>query len=220
MTILVIVGIFFIIWVVAILVLMSRRSEEDPSMLNEKWPFIPAANFTGLSPGTKRHVRLIVIHSMESAEKGDTAESCARYFQQKATKASAHICVDNNSIIRCVMDDDIAWAAPGANHDGIHIELAGRAAQTRAEWLDLYGLSLINLAGMVVAQYAVKYNLPLTHIPNSALASPVMGGIVGHYQVTEVFKRSTHTDPGLHFPWEELMERAAAHKQAMLIGKF
>lgn len=69
---------------------------------------------------------------MEAPEKGDTAENIANYFHTTVKQASAHICVDNNSIVQCVLDNDIAWAAPGANSDGIHIEMAGYAKQKKS----------------------------------------------------------------------------------------
>ncbi|HSV33746.1 MAG TPA: hypothetical protein VLH87_06445 [Pyrinomonadaceae bacterium] len=67
----------------------------------DKWPFVPAKSSRAV-PGGKRLVRLIVIHSMEAPEKGDTAEEIAKFFQNPPKPASAHLCIDNNSIVQCV----------------------------------------------------------------------------------------------------------------------
>jgi hypothetical protein len=52
---------------------------------------------------------------MEAPEGPQTAENIAAYFAKTSTKASAHVCVDNDSEVRCVSDADTAWAAPRAN---------------------------------------------------------------------------------------------------------
>jgi N-acetyl-anhydromuramyl-L-alanine amidase AmpD len=114
---------------------------------------------------------------------------------------SAHLCIDNNSIVQCVFDNDIAFAAPGANHNGIHLELAGFARQTREEWLDPFSILVLENAANASAQYCLKYNIPPKHLANDELEEG-QKGIVGHVNVSQVFKKSTHTDPGAGFPWD------------------
>src|SRR5688572_29051390 len=121
-----------------------QRRLMDYKYETDKFPLVRARWFTDVTD--RRQVRLVVIHSMEAPEKGETAENVARYFQNprdkngKPVKASAHLCVDSDSIVQCVLDNDVAYAAPGANSDGVHIELSGYAKQTRKEWLDAYGV--------------------------------------------------------------------------------
>ena len=93
------------------------------------YPFVasPHVNHT-----SGRRIDLIVVHTMEMDEKGSTAESCASWFQNPAAGVSAHYCVDADSIVQCVKEEDVAWHAPGANHDGIGIEHAGRREADRA----------------------------------------------------------------------------------------
>lgn len=169
----------------------------------QRWPMVPAKWFTAVPQTKPRRVRLIVIHDMEYFERGDSAEVIAKDFATRpaTSKASAHICVDNNSIVQCVRDRDVAYAAPGANRDGIQIELAGYGKQTREEWLDYYGIALLALASDAVAQYCIKYGIPAVHLTNAQLKAG-KPGIVGHYQVSAVYKKSDHTDPGKDFPWD------------------
>jgi hypothetical protein len=164
------------------------------------WPFVPARDF--LSHSGPRAVRLIVIHDMEAVEGPQTAENVAKYFQNPDKPSSAHICVDNNSIVQCVHDSDVAYAAPGANKDGIQIELAGYGYQTRTEWLDSYGIALLALGSDAVAQYCLKFSVPPIKLTVGQVADGVTKGICGHVDVTNAFHQSDHQDPGPDFPWD------------------
>jgi N-acetyl-anhydromuramyl-L-alanine amidase AmpD len=181
----------------------------------DNFPFVKARFFQKFGPG-RRKVRVVVIHSMEAPEKGETAENVAKFFKNTQNKASAHLCIDNNSIVQCVKDNDIAFAAPGANADGIQLELAGFAKQTEAEWLDAYGILLLENAAEAAAQYCLKYDIPIVRLTNAELADKSKKGIVGHVQVSEVFKKSTHTDPGKGFPWQFFLERVRQRHAARL----
>jgi N-acetyl-anhydromuramyl-L-alanine amidase AmpD len=173
----------------------------------ENWPFVKARWFK--KPDKRRYVRVLVIHDMEAPEKGETAENVARYFATTRTKASAHVCVDNNSVVQCVKDSDIAFAAPGCNNDGIQIELAGYGKQAAADWKDEYSTAMLKRAADVVAQYCLKFAIPPKHLTDGELAAGAMG-IVGHAQVSRVYKKSDHTDPGPNFPWEYFMAMVVA----------
>ena len=189
---------------------MPREFETD------RWPFVQARFFTPVNGG--RRIRLIVIHSMEADEKPEMAENCANYFKNHPgyiiykgkrinTKPSAHLCIDSDSIVQCVWDTNIAHGAGGANHDGLHLELAGWKTQRSAEWIDPYGVLLINNAAHAAAQYCLKYDIPRKHLTNAELAQSQNMGIVGHAQVSEVFRKSDHDDPGVGFPWQFFIER-------------
>ncbi len=168
--------------------------------------FNQAQNFT--PQNGPRRVDLIVIHCMESQEKPDTAETVAAWFaSEKAPSASAHYCLDVDSIVQCVREQDIAWHAPGANAHGIGIELAGRAAQSEAEWLDMYGRTMLQRAAWLVADRCVFYGLPPVPISAPRLREyPLARGITTHAAVSAAFRKSTHTDPGPHFPAEFFFE--------------
>lgn len=166
-----------------------------------------AAKYKGVK--RTRPVRLVVIHDMEAPELDKTAENVARYFQNPDYPSSAHICVDNNSIVQCVPDSYVAYAAPGANHDGIHIELAGYGAQKKSDWLDSYSIACLALGADAAAQYCLKYGLPPTLLGNQQLLDGAKG-IVGHDQVSEVYHQSDHTDPGQFFPWKRFITMVKA----------
>jgi N-acetyl-anhydromuramyl-L-alanine amidase AmpD len=181
------------------------------SFETDSWPMIRARWFTPVE-GVRRKVRVVVIHSMEFPEQPDAARIIAHDFANRPAdqKASAHLCIDDRHIIQCVRDNDVAFAAPGCNNDGIQIELAGFARQTQGEWLDAYGRRLLELAADATAQYCRKYGLPAVHLTNEQLRAGKKG-IVGHRQVSEVYRKSDHMDPGTGFPWEFFLERVHFH---------
>lgn len=167
--------------------------------------FIPARHYTNASR-TRKDIRLIVIHDMEAPEHHTTAEGVARYFAAGSVVASAHVNHDTNSSVRSVRDEDIAYAAPGANHDGLHHELAGYARQTTKQWLDESSRAVMNRAAYRVAKECKKYGIPIRHLSNEELRAG-RRGLVGHRQVSEVYDLSTHTDPGPNFPWGHFLDR-------------
>jgi hypothetical protein len=167
--------------------------------------FIAARWFT---PTDGRRIDLLVAHSMEIDERSDTAEACAAFFARTTVKASAHECVDTNSRVTCVLDKDVAYAAPGANHNGLHLELAGRARQSRAEWLDDYGRRMLTgPAADWVAEKARAYDIPLEYV-NAAGLRAGQRGVTTHNEVRLAFGRTDHTDPGAGFPMDVLLNAA------------
>lgn len=190
---------------------MTRGRETDT------WPFVQAKYFAAVPRDTPRTVRVIVIHDMEYPEKLTAAEEVAEYFRTMPDHrpASAHICVDADSIVQCVHDRDVAYAAPGCNHDGIQIELAGYGRQSRADWLDDYSARLLDRAANATAQYCVKFDIPPVLLTDEQLRAGDRG-IVGHAWVSRVYRESDHTDPGVNFPWDIFMGNVAAYYAARL----
>jgi N-acetyl-anhydromuramyl-L-alanine amidase AmpD len=152
-------------------------------------------------------IRVIVLHTMEVDETSTMAEAVARAFAIPARQASAHLCVDNDSTVRCVDDQDTAWAAPGANADGLQIEMAGRAGQTPAQWADTYSKAVLERAAHEVAAWCSRWGIPARNLTNAQLADGKTRGVVTHKQVSDVFKRSTHWDPGPSFPMAAFLQR-------------
>lgn len=155
-------------------------------------------------------IRLLVVHTMEVAETSSVAEAVARSFADPKRRASAHICSDNDSDVRCVPDKDTAWAAPGANADGLQWEAAGRASQTPTQWADPYSKALLRRGHRVFADWSRLHKVPLRQLTNAQLADGVSKGVVTHNQVSQVFKLSDHWDPGLSFPMASFLAGAKA----------
>lgn len=163
----------------------------------ERWPTIPAKYFGAQRTSAPR---LVVIHTPEWKETLEGAEGLGRYLAAPESPKSYHIGVDADSIVQYVPDSFVAWAAPGANHDGLQVSIVGYASQTRSAWLDKFSLCAVTLAADAVAQYCLKYFIPRVKLTDHQLQDGARG-IVGHDQVSRIYRKSTHTDPGPDFPW-------------------
>lgn len=171
---------------------------------------IEAANWSRqIGPQRKRW---LVLHSMETAEKGDSAELVARYFARATTRASAHYCIDNDSIVQCVPPELVAWHAPGANMLGIGLEHAGYARQTPAQWSDSYSDAMLDLSARVAAELVHHFAIPVEFVGHSGLRAH-RAGITLHSEVTKAWPdRGSHTDPGAGFPLNRYLERVRAYR--------
>ncbi len=145
----------------------------------------------------------VVLHSTE----GDTAESAARWFTQRASSGSAHLVVDDLECYRCLRNVDVPWAAPGANTQGFHIEQAGHASWTAAEW-KRHDLTL-RRAAYKTALHAQLFGIPLRWIDAAGLQRG-KPGVTTHAACTEAFG-GDHTDPGAGYPRALFMRYAKAY---------
>lgn len=147
---------------------------------------------------------------MEAPEGLLTAENVANYFRTTGTQASAHVCCDNDSRVRCVDDADTAWAAPGCNSDGLQLEIAGYMRQSPAQWLDDYSRAALDQAAQQTAEWCRNYGLPARKLTREELRTG-RKGITQHSDVSAVYRRSDHTDPGPGFPWDHFLARVQEH---------
>jgi hypothetical protein len=109
-----------------------------------------------------------------------------------------------------VFDKDVAFHAPGASHDGIGIEQAGYARQTREEWLDADSRLVLAQSSRVAALCCAAYDIPPLWLSDTELRGGSKG-IVHHLQVSRVYRRSDHWDCGYHFPVDYFMDLVYGH---------
>lgn len=157
-------------------------------------------------------IDIIGVHTMEAQELLQTAENVAAYF--KKVKASAHWCVDADSRVRVVNDDDTAWTLPGANTRSLNLELAGFAKQTAADWADDYSIKMLEIAALCAAEWVIKYKIPVRKLTDAQIRSGEKG-FAGHVDVNRVYKKSSHWDPGPAFPWAYFLGRVNAQVKAL-----
>lgn len=177
---------------------LDQRVRDLAGRLGLTIGYIAAAGFNHTAGRT---IRLVVMHDMEYPERPDGAEWCARFFAGGTVKASAHYCVDNDSVVQGVNVDDVAWAAPGANSDGVQVEQSGYAAQARPDWLDPYSLATMHNAAKLTASLCIVLSIPARHLTVAEILAGEKG-IVGHRDVNAAYHRSDHTDPGPNYPWD------------------
>lgn len=144
---------------------------------------------------------------MEAAELPTTAESTAAYGANPGDgrQVSWHYAADNNSVVQCVRLGDTAWATGNiANDLGISWELAGFATQTRSQWLDTYGVDMLDRVVPIMARDMHTYGIPPRWLTDDQLRAK-QRGMTTHNQVRRVFGGTTHTDPGDGFPGDYVL---------------
>lgn len=165
-----------------------------------------------IGPAKNRRNRLLVVHTSEGNETSTGAESINALMAQPGDRpgssgmygASYHYVADTDGgIFPAVQDDTFAYSAAGANWDGIHFCLPGKAGQSRAQWLDTNSLAMINVMAWAMRLKATQFNIPLRRLTVQQVRDGALG-YCGHHDVSLAFGQSTHTDPGPNFPWDVL----------------
>ncbi len=154
-------------------------------------------------------IDLVVIHSAEGADSfgsDNTAEGVAYFFALESTQASTQLAVDRDSCVRMLPDLVIPWGARGANSDGLHIEICGRAGWARSTWLSKANRPMLDRAAAKVAKWCWLYDIPRRWLSNGDLLRDGRG-LTTHNDVNVAFKRGTHWDPGPNFPRDWFLER-------------
>jgi N-acetyl-anhydromuramyl-L-alanine amidase AmpD len=164
-------------------------------------PFVESPNVT---PTDGRAIDVVVIHTMEIAEVGGAAETCARWFASPASEVSAHYCVDASEVIQCVREQDIAWHARGGNTVSIGVELAGYAGQGPRGWDDGYSWAVLERAAALTAELCARYAIPVRRLRAPDLVAG-RRGLTGHVDVSRAYGKSDHWDPGPAFPWARFL---------------
>lgn len=173
--------------------------------------------------GTKGRVippRLAVLHTSEGGEGEASAEQLVSFIMRPPTVypdgrrnvASYHDVADTDRVIPVVEHHFVAYSAPGANHDGIHLCIPGRAGQTREQWLDPTSSRYIDWAAKWLVNNSLAYGRDYTR---RLTVAEVRGGLTGycdHWTISQAYGKSDHWDVGPSFPFDELDRRIAGLK--------
>lgn len=154
-------------------------------------------------------IDLIVVHTAEAADSSgldSTAEGVANFFALASTQASTQLAVDRDSCVRMLPDLVIPWGASGGNHDGLHVEICGRAGWTRATWLSATNVPMLERAAAKVAKWCWLYGIPRRWLTVAELLADKRG-LTTHVDVNAAFKRGVHWDPGPEFPRDWFLDR-------------
>jgi N-acetyl-anhydromuramyl-L-alanine amidase AmpD len=208
---------------------IDQPSAEPPS---EEIPFTQAKYYTPVT-GQPRQIDVLVIHTMEAGEYPQTAENVAYWFARgcpdasgNERRASAHYNIDEDSIVQCVHDKDVAYCAPGANHNGVHLEHAGYSHQRNdsAGWQDAYSQAMLARSAKLAASLCKRHGIPVRFIGYSELLRGE-GGITYHREVSKACRhaqtngfttspfynhhsskpKTNHGDPGRFFPIDQYL---------------
>ena len=159
--------------------------------------------------GTRQasQIRYVVLHSTESGP--GSAESIARYFTTSGSGGSAHLVIDDDHCFRTLPDLVVPWGAPPLNTSGYHIEHCGYARWTRAEW-ELHR-RMLDRSAYKASIRCHRYHIPARLLTDRELKAGRLKGFVTHAQVSRVYKRTDHSDPGDGFPLKAYISAVAAY---------
>jgi N-acetyl-anhydromuramyl-L-alanine amidase AmpD len=163
-----------------------------------------------------REISVVVIHTMEIAEREGAASACAAWFASPASEVSAHYCVDADTTIQCVREEDIAWHARGGNGNSVGIELAGFAGQAAREWNHDYSRAVLERAAALTADVCARHRIPIRRVRAAGLVAE-RSGITGHADVSAAFGKSDHWDPGPAFPWGRFLRRVGLARRGDVV---
>jgi N-acetyl-anhydromuramyl-L-alanine amidase AmpD len=158
----------------------------------EELPYVHA----GGDPGVRPRTQVVVIHATDNTA-SDEAE--AAYAAHRSDKTSAHFYNDADSVIRALPLDHIAnGCREHGNAISIQFELCGLS--------DHLADAVLRRVAPVVAEVCRRFNIPVGHVGPAAVRGG-QRGICGHDVITAAFPEDhgTHTDPGLHFPWDAFL---------------
>lgn len=140
-------------------------------------------------------IRLVVIHDAEAS----SAAGVANFFASSSSAASTQLAVDGKECWRMLPDLVVPWGAPGANSDGLHVEICGYAAWSKDEWLQHE--HMLRRAAWKAAKWCWLYGISARWLSDKQLANGTARGLTTHRQVSRVMQTpGGHTDPGPNFP--------------------
>lgn len=153
--------------------------------------------------GTQAAISRVVVHCTVSATRDGGARGNAAYFQSAGAGGLAAYVVDPDETIQCASERAVTWHAP-PNPGSIGVELCDPQAGDPARWHDDAHVRLLARGAELVGDIARRWNVPLVYVGSADLLRGARG-ITGHTDVSQAWHQSTHTDPGVGFPWATFM---------------
>lgn len=157
--------------------------------------------------------RLLVVHTSEGGETATAAEGLCSFMGMQGDRFNADgsrygasyqgVTDTDEGIYPATPDNVVAYAAAGANHDGIHICIPGKAGQDSLGWTDADSIAHIKALAWCFRQKSIEHSIPLVHVTDAEILAGA-SGYCDHWAISRVYKRSTHNDVGQHFPWAYL----------------
>ncbi len=164
-----------------------------------------------------RPVSAITWIVMHSTEVDATAKEIAESFARPAAEGSTHLVVDDPSCYRCLTNDQVPWAAPGANTNGFHIEQCGFAKWTAAQWMA--HKPMLSRGAFKVAYHCHLFNIPPVFVVSHDLGGGKKG-VTTHAEVSKAFPndQGNHHDPGTGWPRSYFMGLVSTYYNQLAKG--
>ena len=149
-------------------------------------------------------------HTTEGGENRSSAEALASMMRLSKVQAGGnfaayHYIVDADSIIPLCREEQEPYAQGGANDALISVCVTGKAGQSAEQWADeMSHPALLNMA-LVTSRICIAHGIPVRRVFGAGLRAG-WRGICGHVDVRDAYHKTTHTDPGLFFPWSMMLD--------------
>jgi N-acetyl-anhydromuramyl-L-alanine amidase AmpD len=140
----------------------------------------------------------IVIHATVSPCTLGGARGNAAYFQSAGAGGLAHFVVDPGEIVQCCAEDIACWHAP-PNRGSIGVELCDPQTGDPSRWADSNHAPMMQLAAGLVRDLCARHQVPMVYVDRAGLLAG-QRGITTHFEVSQAWHQSDHTDPGPGFP--------------------
>lgn len=155
--------------------------------------------------GTKSQTLWLVAHSLECEAIPGLGEDLARgYFQN--SQVSVHTVSDPRNNVGGLDTSIKGWHAGNTgNNYGSADEVTGRAAWTRAEWLQPARRAALENQWKAMAQLGVAAGFrpeEYRWLSIAQVRSMAVRGCCSHNDISEAFGESTHWDPGWGYPYD------------------
>ena len=150
--------------------------------------------------------QLWVIHTAECPMAAGRAASVTQWGATTDVQASWHYMAGPDGIASMIAPDKSAWHATRANRVSIGIEQAGRASQTRADWLTPDGLATIANAARAAVESGLTRPVVIT---DPAVVDRILSGqdtTTTGYVSHALIQPRDRTDPGAGYPWDVLLD--------------
>lgn len=186
-----------------------------------KVPYVEARH-----KGGKQTPTLIVLHSTVTTSAKGAALGVANWWNSsRSPQTSAHYVVDEATAYQCVFDHTIAFHC-GYNTNSIGLEMCDMPDPKDAKrWDDKAHQGVMKNTAEIAADLCLAYGIRPRYLTDEELLkwgrskTARNGGITTHAQMSRVFKRSSHWDPGafqpinfLNMVKSEMVEKRAAKK--------
>ena len=153
--------------------------------------------YPGHESGPQYQIDRIVMHGTVSPCAAGGAEAVGRYFQRPTSGGLAAYVVDPGKVVQCAPEDMVTWHAP-PNKNSIGIELCDPQAGPLSRWTDPAHKAMLALARPLVHDIASRHHVPLVFVDAAALLAGKRG-VTTHYEVSQAWHQSDHSDPGPGF---------------------
>lgn len=143
----------------------------------------------------------VILHGTQNRNVAGAGDVLAipAFWKRQGLGYSSHLVIDAEGITcRCASDLAIVWATGGSNTGSLQIEIVSQVTDSAKVWAARdVGLKQV---AKHLAHWHRLYGIPLSR--------SVTTGVATHLDHSRAFHKTTHTDPGPAFPFDELLRRA------------